>query len=217
MRGPLRAVPAIALALAAAPAAAAARAAEPGMRLAYLLHYLRRERGGIRYEDMLRRATVFLPSGYRFVAVNDGLSQFAMRDESAPFELRFRFDSEAALERTAARAGAAPPDRPSPELAAVMLEHLAGADEPPSLGGFAPFPPAAVKKEFGADWGFILLRRFPIAARAPARGFTYGQVYVLHKNGVGTYTIFQLYGTDSFAEYKRLALGAFHVLKFESR
>ena len=197
---------------------AASAAEKSSARLSYVLHLVKRVDGGTLYEDLRRKATVFLPADFQLVDFRDDLTEFAMRNKTEAFELRFRFDSDERLRDSAAKAHAAGPDVPSPDLAAAMIQNLAQAAHPPSRRAFAQFPAQAVKKEFGADWGFILQQRVPIRNPDLARNFKYCQVFTIHQNGVGTYTIFQLYRADSFEDYKRVAMGAsFHAVKFKPR
>jgi hypothetical protein len=125
------------------------------------------------YHNDRMQALLDVPEGYQRVAPKrnpDIRYQFAIRHLKARFEVRIHF-MPAAKE----------PESPS-EAWGDMLRGAMGSHGPMR---YLPFPADAVKKEFGADWGYVSTP-FELTGEHPFNaGYKLGQITVLHRRGVG--------------------------------
>lgn len=187
---------------------------------------------GTLYYDKRADAEVFLPAGYQIVPPvpnRQVVYDFGMKHEKDPFEVRVRFDPplgpspeqrRECEEKNKKEPGSCEmvgmdPEVPSPAWALSMQMNLSqNFDAESLLRDFRFFPPKAVKNEFGADWG-VSGPPFEIKDPDFAGPFKYCQLVQVHKNGIGSYSIFQLY--NSVEDYLKLHQGAFYVVKFRQK
>jgi len=98
----------------------------------------------------------------------------------------------------------------------VVAINVAGGKGSPEMGS-KPFPPEAVKKEFGADWGSTTL--IPISNTSFGTDYKFCMMVTLHKKGTANAYIFYL-GNDRESVVKLLTeyiakTGSFYALKFK--
>lgn len=178
-------------------------------------------RGGDEYVDRAMKVVIDVPPGFVLVAPkenSDAAYEFAFRHPKRRFEVRA---SLAALTETPARAeeraacGKKPGcwmadlDRPSEDWGAALLFNIGGGD-----GSFSQFPAAGVKKEFGADWGYVS-DPFELAPGHSFNdeGYKLGRLVVLHRNGTGTVVRVAL--ADDLETLEELDRPVFYGVRFE--
>lgn len=98
----------------------------------------------------------------------------------------------------------------------VVAMNVAGGKGSPGMGS-QPFPPEAVKKEFGADWGSTTL--IPISNNSFGTEYKFCMMVTLHKKETANAYIFYL-GNDRESVVKHLTeyiakTGSFYALKFK--
>ncbi|MFO1518711.1 MAG: hypothetical protein U1F57_03455 [bacterium] len=192
-------------------------------RTTFGLNLVKEEASGTLYHDPRGNADVFVPKGYQFAlpVSNKQVSyNFGLKNQTRPYEVRLRFDplsptlqEHAACEKkNKERPGSCVmvnPDKMTPVWAQTMLMNLDGGKP----GNFESFPEKAVKLEFGADWGYTS-GVFELKDRDFAGSYRQGQIVQIHKNGVGTYTIFFLFQDPK--THLDVFQKIFHLVKFKS-
>lgn len=181
---------------------------------------------GTRWKYPAFKAVVDVPSGFERAEPKENRDiayHFAMRHTKAAFEERLQFapereDPERARERkecaeqNRAQAGScfmADLEAPSPVWIQVMAANM-NAGEPVRT---FPFPADGVKTEFGADWGFVTEPIVLDARRDFNTGYKFGQVVLLHRNGVGK--LYRIILAGSFEELRDVDKGVFYNARFE--
>ncbi len=107
------------------------------------------------------------------------------------------------------------PNTLAKSMAYVVSLNVGGGSMDPSIG-FNPFPPEAVKAEFGADWGGTSI--IPIKNTSFGTDYKWCLMLVLHKNSVADSYVFYL--TDTREHLNTLlkddaAMASFYALKFK--
>lgn len=181
---------------------------------------------GTRWKYPAFKAVVDVPPGFARVQPKNNRDiayQFAMRHAKAAFEVRLQFapereDPERARERkeceaqNRAQAGScfmADLDAPSPVWIQVMAANMNAGEPVPII----PFPADGVKAEFGGDWGFVSQPIVLDERRDFNTGYKFGQVVLLHRNGVGK--LYRIILAGSFEELRDLDKGVFYHARFE--
>jgi len=151
--------------------------------------------------------------------------EYAVTFKDQPFEVRY---SVAPTGYTVAEAytggkGIAPKKSPMPDdefgakvTSTVVAMNVAGGKGSPGMGS-KPFPPEAVKKDFGADWGSTTL--IPIINNSFGTEYKFCMMVTLHKKETANAYIFYL-GNDRESLVKLLTAyiantGSFNALKFK--
>ena len=137
----------------------------------------------------------------------------AIRHRSLKMEVRYYIDP---LDMAAYRRSLEPgsnirlvnPNNLHGMVTQTIVENLTGTSKVRSAG---TFPPAAVKNEFGADWGASYLL-MPVTGKFGA-GFKLVSLVVLHREDVADAYIFFLF--DDFTVYQQQMRNFFYALRFE--
>lgn len=150
--------------------------------------------------------------------------EYAITFKDQPLEVRY---SVAPAGYTVAEAyaggkGISPKKSPVPDdefgakvSSTVIAMNVAGGKGSPGMSS-KPFPPEAVKKEFGADWGSTSL--IPISNNSFGTEYKFCVMVTLHKKETANAYVFYL-GNDRESVFKLLTefiaqTGAFYALKF---
>ena len=187
----------------------------------YGLEFVKSSQDGAVYRDKRGNADILLPRDYEFVAPvanKQVLYDFGMKHRTETYEIRVRFDrplgpsaeerKRIEKEQPGSKVVSADPARPSTAWAQTMGMNLSGRP----ISHFELFPEKAVKREFGADWG-ITSEAFALSDPDFAGKYAFARIVAqVHKKGVGSYTVFQLFSSTETDE--KLRGNAFHIVKF---
>jgi hypothetical protein len=148
---------------------------------------------------------------------------FAVKYPDKPLEIRYAIGSlkDRVAEYTAWKNNPKPgetrvdPNTLAKSMAYVISLNVGGGSMDPSIS-FNPFPPDAVKAEFGADWGGTSI--IPIKNTSFGTDYKWCLMLVLHKNSVADSYVFYL--TDTREHLNTLlkdnaAMASFYALKFK--
>ncbi|MBI5969884.1 MAG: hypothetical protein HY884_01880 [Deltaproteobacteria bacterium] len=165
---------------------------------------------GLRYHDKRANAEIIIPPRYHVVAAKQSTQvsyDFGIKHDSENFEVRVRYDTPDKV----------PAMVPETWALTMMLNINGGNGDEKELTAFAPFPPQAVREEFGADWGFSSMP-FDTGKRDPAWAI-YGacQLNQVYKNKAGVYTMFRCFDPPDNDPQKLmdLIMESFHVVRFK--
>ncbi len=140
-----------------------------------------------------------LPTEFAAVPVIDNPDvryQFAMRSSAVKAEIRYSIF----------------PASPSEQYAATWLQTIYLNLSKGKRCNIQPFPPAAVKAEFGADYGFTSLTALDSEF---GRGYAYGMVNLIHKNAVADVVTFFLFDDMKVMQSLLFQDAVFHALRFK--
>jgi hypothetical protein len=99
-------------------------------------------------------------------------------------------------------------DQPTEAWGMTLLGNMS-ADE----ARFFPFPPEAVRREFGADWGYVSSPFYLSPDHPFGKGYKLGQIVMLSRSGVGK--LFRIVLTDDVETLKRRDKPIFYCVRFE--
>jgi len=137
--------------------------------------------------------------------------QFAYRHDRAPFEVRFHFaplhSKKRKIEKGEVQADL---DAPSPVLGQVLQLNMNHRLQV----AFNPFPAEAVRREFGADWGY-LSEIFPLdQSHKFNKGFNLGMISLVHRDGIGSWAVIFL--ASDIKDFEKLQTEeVFHSVLFQ--
>lgn len=158
-----------------------------------------RQQAGSAIDYAPARSRLVLPKGFHRVEPkknHDVAYQFAFQSDKGPYEVRYHFNALTNRGKSAPGEVRADLDAPSPVYGQTVQMNMSETDVP-----FTPYPPDAVKKEFGADWGY-LSQPFALDSRHDFNGkYKTGIVSLLHKNGVGSWVVIFLSGDPKFGRW----------------
>jgi hypothetical protein len=107
------------------------------------------------------------------------------------------------------------PNNMAKSMAYVVSLNVGGGSMDASIG-FNPFPPDAVKKEFGADWGGTSI--IPVKNTSFGTNYKWCLMIALHKNNVADAYVFYLIDTREHLNSllkDDAAMASFYALKFK--